>query len=173
MIIAAIGQLPNHVQGYLVNHAAWGPAGELRDTSAGSCGAAYIVAHGGTGPMAQGVRPLPSGNRGPVMHACTPLTASPAVGHACVTTKQHPCVALHACPVIAMHHHPHAFARESAPIGVVAKFAASAWGKKLARQTAKASTNDFDRFKSTIAKVKKARVVRKVINQLKKAAQKK
>ncbi len=33
--------------------------------------------------------------------------------------------------------------------------------------------NDFDRFKATATKVKKARVVRKVFNQLKKASQKK
>jgi hypothetical protein len=33
--------------------------------------------------------------------------------------------------------------------------------------------NDFDRFKATMAKMKKARAVRKVVNQLKKASQKK
>lgn len=54
----------------------------------------------------------------------------------------------------------------------MAKFAASSWGKKLAKQDAKASMNDFDRFKATAAKVKKARAVRKVFNQLKKASQK-
>lgn len=53
---------------------------------------------------------------------------------------------------------------------VIAKFKASSWGKKLAKQAAKASQNDFDRFKATVAKVKKARAVRKVINQLKKSA---
>ena len=100
--------------------------------------------------------------------------------------------------------HPHA-------TGAFTKFAASSWGKKLARQAAKAKQNDFDRFKATLAKVsidlrirpsfhlampvlscvscipgsdfipcasppplqvKKARVVRKVVNQLKKAASK-
>jgi large subunit ribosomal protein L14e len=50
---------------------------------------------------------------------------------------------------------------------------ASSWGKKLAKQTAKASINVFDRFKATMAKMKKARAVRKVVNQLKNASQKK
>jgi hypothetical protein len=57
--------------------------------------------------------------------------------------------------------------------GTFDKFKASSWGKKLARQQAKAAMNDFDRFKATATKVKKARVVRKVFNQLKKASQKK
>jgi large subunit ribosomal protein L14e len=57
--------------------------------------------------------------------------------------------------------------------GVAAKFAASAWGQKLAKQSAKAGQNDFDRFKAAVAKSKKARAVRKVFNQLKKAAPKK
>jgi len=37
--------------------------------------------------------------------------------------------------------------------GAFTKFAASAWGKKLAAQQAKANQNDFDRFKATLAKV--------------------
>jgi large subunit ribosomal protein L14e len=57
--------------------------------------------------------------------------------------------------------------------GALAKFQASSWGKKLAKQTAKASMNDFDRFKATMAKMMKARAVRKVVNQLKKASQNK
>ena len=105
-------------------------------------------------------------------------------------------------------------------LGAFEKFAASSWGKKLAKQSAKAAQSDFDRFKTTLAKVgmgmgiiggtvaillnlyghglslrisadgfvllppdlmladvvsfqvKKARVVRKVVNQLKKAASK-
>ncbi|KAG1655043.1 hypothetical protein FOA52_008794 [Chlamydomonas sp. UWO 241] len=56
--------------------------------------------------------------------------------------------------------------------GTFAKFAATSWGKKLAKQTATANMNDFDRFKATATRVKKARAVRKVFNQLKKAAQK-
>lgn len=36
---------------------------------------------------------------------------------------------------------------------VASKFKASAWGKKLEKQTAKAAQNDFDRFKATLAKV--------------------
>lgn len=63
--------------------------------------------------------------------------------------------------------------RLSLPAGTFDKFKASSWGKKLARQQAKAAMNDFDRFKATATKVKKARVVRKVFNQLKKASQKK
>lgn len=53
---------------------------------------------------------------------------------------------------------------------MVAKFAASSWGKKLAGQKAKAAMTDFDRYKAAVAKAKKARAVRKVFNQLKKAA---
>ncbi|KAG2450843.1 hypothetical protein HYH02_004677 [Chlamydomonas schloesseri] len=53
---------------------------------------------------------------------------------------------------------------------VVAKFAASSWGQKLAKQAAKAATTDFDRYKAAVAKAKKARAVRKVLNGLKKTA---
>mmetsp|Transcript_19260 Transcript_19260/g.33234 ORF Transcript_19260/g.33234 Transcript_19260/m.33234 type:complete len:144 (+) Transcript_19260:38-469(+) len=53
---------------------------------------------------------------------------------------------------------------------VLAKFASSAWGKKLAKQSSKAAMTDFDRFKAAVTKSKKARTVRKVIGQLKKAA---
>ena len=38
--------------------------------------------------------------------------------------------------------------------GAFEKFKASSWGKKLARQSAKAAQNDFDRFKATLAKVR-------------------
>lgn len=55
---------------------------------------------------------------------------------------------------------------------MLAKFAASAWGKKLARQSAKAATSDFDRFKAAVTKAKKARAVRKVLSTLKKTAAK-
>mmetsp|Transcript_26481 Transcript_26481/g.57780 ORF Transcript_26481/g.57780 Transcript_26481/m.57780 type:complete len:136 (-) Transcript_26481:313-720(-) len=56
---------------------------------------------------------------------------------------------------------------------VLAKFKASAWGQKLAKQASRAATTDFDRFKAAVAKSKKARAVRKVLSQLKKTAQKK
>mmetsp|Transcript_1628 Transcript_1628/g.4335 ORF Transcript_1628/g.4335 Transcript_1628/m.4335 type:complete len:141 (-) Transcript_1628:180-602(-) len=55
---------------------------------------------------------------------------------------------------------------------VLKKFAASAWGRKVAKQTAQAATTDFDRFKAAVAKAKKARVVRKVLSTLKKSAPK-
>ncbi|GFR48533.1 hypothetical protein Agub_g10429 [Astrephomene gubernaculifera] len=53
---------------------------------------------------------------------------------------------------------------------VVAKFQASSWGQKLAKQSAKADMTDFDRYKAAVAKAKKARAVRKVFNSLKKSA---
>ena len=56
---------------------------------------------------------------------------------------------------------------------VLGKFANSAWGRKVAKQAAQSATTDFDRFKAAMAKAKKARVVRKTLSQLKKAAPKK
>lgn len=53
---------------------------------------------------------------------------------------------------------------------MAAKFAASAWGKKLASRAAKANMSDFDRYTAMVAKAQKSRAVRKVFNQLKKAA---
>ncbi|GIL44734.1 hypothetical protein Vafri_2249, partial [Volvox africanus] len=53
---------------------------------------------------------------------------------------------------------------------VVAKFKASSWGQKLAKQVAKSEMTDFDRFKAAVAKTKKSRLVRKVFNSLKKSA---
>jgi hypothetical protein len=73
---------------------------------------------------------------------------------------------------------------------VLAKFASSAWGKKLAKQSSTAAQTDFERFQAAggalatqqpvqcstsafphvraVAKSKKGRAVRKVIGQLKK-----
>ncbi|MEW5300079.1 MAG: hypothetical protein WDW38_002915 [Sanguina aurantia] len=53
---------------------------------------------------------------------------------------------------------------------IFAKFAASAWGQKLAKRVVNAASTDFDRFKSAVAKTKRSRLVRKVFNQMKKSA---
>lgn len=50
------------------------------------------------------------------------------------------------------------------------KFASSAWGQKLAKRDAKAATTDFDRYKATVAKIKRSAVVRRTFNKLKKSA---
>ena len=50
------------------------------------------------------------------------------------------------------------------------KFAASSWGQKLAKRDAKAAMNDLDRYKSTVAKIKRSASVRRAVNQLKKSA---
>lgn len=50
------------------------------------------------------------------------------------------------------------------------KFAASGWGKKIAKREARAAQNDLDRYKSTVAKIKRSAVVRRTVNKLKKAA---
>ena len=42
------------------------------------------------------------------------------------------------------------------PADVFNKFAASSWGQKLAKQQAKAATTDFDRYKATVAKIKRS-----------------
>jgi large subunit ribosomal protein L14e len=51
-----------------------------------------------------------------------------------------------------------------------AKFAASSWGQKLAKRDAKAAQTDLDRYKSTVAKIKRSAKVRRAVNKLKKAA---
>ena len=43
---------------------------------------------------------------------------------------------------------------------VFAKFAASAWGQKLAKRAAKAGQTDFDRYKAMVQKVKRSSQVR-------------
>jgi large subunit ribosomal protein L14e len=53
---------------------------------------------------------------------------------------------------------------------VFAKFAASAWGQKLAKRDAKASMTDFDRYKAAVEKMKRSAKVRRTLNKLKKAA---
>lgn len=50
------------------------------------------------------------------------------------------------------------------------KFAASAWGKKLAARQAKANMSDLDRYKAMVAKCKRSRLVRTAFNKLKKSA---
>ncbi|GAB4822502.1 hypothetical protein N2152v2_009548 [Parachlorella kessleri] len=52
------------------------------------------------------------------------------------------------------------------------KFAASAWGQKLAKRAAKADQTDFDRYKAMVQKIKRSAQVRKAFNQLKKQAAK-
>jgi large subunit ribosomal protein L14e len=53
---------------------------------------------------------------------------------------------------------------------VFAKFAASSWGKKLAKRDAKAAQTDFDRYKAAVAKMKHSAQVRRTVNKLKKTA---
>eukprot|EP00798_Chlamydomonas_sp_ICE-L_P017610 gene17610-23943_t len=53
---------------------------------------------------------------------------------------------------------------------IVAKFAASSWGKKLAKRQTSAASTDFDRYKAVALKMKKSRAVRAVFNTMKKAA---
>jgi large subunit ribosomal protein L14e len=53
---------------------------------------------------------------------------------------------------------------------VAGKFAASAWGKKLAARQAKANQSDFERYQAAVAKAKRSRAVRKAYNQLAKSA---
>lgn len=53
---------------------------------------------------------------------------------------------------------------------VANKFAASAWGKKLAARQSKANQTDFERYQAAVAKAKRSRAVRKAFNQLKKSA---
>jgi large subunit ribosomal protein L14e len=53
---------------------------------------------------------------------------------------------------------------------VAGRFAASAWGKKLAARSAKAAMTDLDRYKAMVAQTKRSRLVRKAYNRLKKSA---
>jgi large subunit ribosomal protein L14e len=53
---------------------------------------------------------------------------------------------------------------------VLAKFAATSWGKKLAARSAKAAMSDFDRYKAAVEKSKKSRAIRTAYNKLKKSA---
>jgi large subunit ribosomal protein L14e len=53
---------------------------------------------------------------------------------------------------------------------IAGKFAASAWGKKLAARQAKANMSDLDRYKAMVAKCKRSRLVRTAFNKLKKSA---
>jgi len=56
------------------------------------------------------------------------------------------------------------------PADIAGKFAASAWGKKLAARSAKANMTDLDRYKAMVAKCKRSRLVRTAFNKLKKSA---
>ena len=53
--------------------------------------------------------------------------------------------------------------------GIEDTFAATSWGKKLAKRAAKAEMNDFDRFKAMCAKTSRSKIVRKAVEQLQKA----
>ncbi|GBF94679.1 60S ribosomal protein L14 [Raphidocelis subcapitata] len=53
---------------------------------------------------------------------------------------------------------------------ISAKFASTAWGKKLASRAAKAAMTDFDRYKAAVVKSKKGRLIRQAVNKLKKSA---
>jgi large subunit ribosomal protein L14e len=52
---------------------------------------------------------------------------------------------------------------------VEGKFAASAWGQKLARREAKKNMTDFDRHCAAVNKMKRSASVRKAFNKLKKS----
>ena len=54
---------------------------------------------------------------------------------------------------------------------VFGKFAASNWGKKIAKREAKASLNDFERHVAAVKKMKRSAKVRSAFNKLKKSAQ--
>lgn len=56
--------------------------------------------------------------------------------------------------------HPPASLFPFDPAEVEKKFAASAWGQKLAKRQAKAAQNDFDRYKAMVQKVKRSAQVR-------------
>ena len=43
---------------------------------------------------------------------------------------------------------------------MTAKFAASSWGKKLARQAAKKTASDFDRYKAAKAKTARSAAIK-------------
>ena len=46
---------------------------------------------------------------------------------------------------------------------VAGKWAASAWGKKIARQDARANLTDFERFKVAVARTKRSALVKKAL----------
>jgi len=46
---------------------------------------------------------------------------------------------------------------------VEGKWAASAWGKKLARQNARAGLTDFERFKIALARTKRSGLIKKAL----------
>ena len=54
--------------------------------------------------------------------------------------------------------------------GLEAKFAGTAWGKKVLKRKVKENMSDFDRYKAAVAKASRARQVRKVFNSLKKSS---
>merc|ERR1712100_201343 len=54
--------------------------------------------------------------------------------------------------------------------GIADKWAATAWAKKRAMRVKRASLNDFDRFVVKVNKQKRARIVNKELNKLKKAS---
>jgi hypothetical protein len=53
--------------------------------------------------------------------------------------------------------------------GIEESFAATSWGKKLAKRQEKANMTDFDRFKAMCAKTARSKLVRKQYQQLQKA----
>lgn len=46
---------------------------------------------------------------------------------------------------------------------VEGKWAASAWGKKIAKQAARKNLNDFDRYKVMVARVKRSALIKKAL----------
>lgn len=46
---------------------------------------------------------------------------------------------------------------------VAGKWAASAWGKKIARQHARAQLTDFERFKVAVARTKRSALIKKAL----------
>ncbi|CAL6398046.1 unnamed protein product [Bathycoccus prasinos] len=58
---------------------------------------------------------------------------------------------------------PDAAALAAAHKGAAAEFAASKWGQKIARQSARKTLTDFDRFKVAIARSKRSAIVKKAM----------
>lgn len=58
---------------------------------------------------------------------------------------------------------PDAAALAAAHKGAAAEFAASKWGQKIARQSARKALTDFDRFKVAIARSKRSAIVKKAM----------
>lgn len=54
--------------------------------------------------------------------------------------------------------------------GIEDAFMATNWGKKLQKRQSKANMTDFERFQAMIAKMKRARTVRKAEQKLKQTA---